>query len=356
MQRFAVIMAGGGGTRFWPLSRQNAPKQILNIIGNDVMINETIKRYEGVISIDKSFIVTNKSQKKLLEEIVIPEIPRVNILSEPVGRNTAPCILYAAMRIYEKYGDGIMCVFPSDHYITDIDGFQRVLKNAIAVSENNDMLSTIGIKPTFPSIEYGYIKRGTKVLKLNTYLVSRFVEKPNISMARRFIKSGDYYWNSGMFIWKVSVIINAFKRFLPRLYQKLQRLEGIFGTSQEEKMLKEIYSQLDNISVDYGILERTDEILVIPGDFGWNDVGSWDVLSNIFPIDECGNVIKANHLGIDTKGCIVYGVGKLIATIGLENTIIVNTDDALMICPKEKAKDVKKVVELLKEMGKTELI
>lgn len=356
MRRFAVIMAGGGGTRFWPLSRHNMPKQLLNLSGNDAMINETIKRFEGVISYQDSFVVTSKSQKVVLNSIMISDVPRDNILSEPIARNTAPCILYAAMHIFERYGDGIMCVFPSDHHIANTNDFRRVLENAISAAEESNNLVTIGIKPVFPATGYGYIKCDSKLNKFNAYIVNHFVEKPDLEKAKDYLKSGGYYWNSGMFIWKVSVIIDAFRRFLPRVYRSFQKMEGRFGTKDETKILDEIYLELDNISVDYGILERTDEVIVIPGYFDWNDVGSWDALGNAFPSDDNGNIIKANHIGLDTKGCIIYGNSKLIATVGLENTVIVDTEDALLICPKEKAQDVKRIVDLLKETGKTNLI
>lgn len=356
MQRFAVILAGGGGTRFWPLSRQNMPKQLLNLSGNDVMINETIRRYEGVISSQNTFIVVGQSQKQLLDQVLPAAINRGNILVEPIGRNTAPGILYAAMHIYERFGDGIMCVFPSDHYISDLAEFGRVLESAADAAEESSGLITIGIKPVFPAIGYGYIQCGARMSSRHGFAVSRFVEKPDIGKAKEYVESGDYFWNSGMFAWKLSVIIEAFKRFLPRIYRSLQKIEGHFGTAEEARLLRDIYPGLDSISVDYGVLERTDEAYVIPGYFGWNDVGSWDALGSIFSSDENGNIVKAQHVGLDTRGCIVYGNGKLIATIGLENMVVVETEDALLICPKARSQEVKRLVELLKEAGRTELV
>lgn len=356
MNVYALIMAGGGGTRFWPLSRQSMPKQLLNLSGNDAMINETIKRCEPFIPLKHIFIVTNEEQAATMDNILMPQLPRENILKEPVARNTAPCILYAAMHIYEKYGDGILCVFPSDHYITNEEMFLQLLRSAAAISEDCDHVLTIGIKPTYPATGYGYIKRGPKKNQDNAYQLDRFVEKPNLEKAKEYVTSGLYYWNSGIFIWKVSVAIQLFKRFLPRIYRELSKMEGKFCAPQAQTLLKEIYPLLDNISVDYGIMERVDEAFVIPGDFGWNDVGSWDALGAVFPSDENGNIVKADFIGIGSKECIVYGEKKLIATVGVHNMVIVDTDDAILICDKQRAQDVKHVVDTLKAKGKMELL
>jgi len=356
MQVFSVIMAGGGGTRFWPLSRINKPKQILNISGNDVLINETIKRYEKIIPYENTFIVTIESQKKILEEVLLADVPKRNILVEPVARNTAPCILYAAMNIYIKYGDAVMCVFPSDHYITNVERFRFILCNALKLAMNTGKLVTIGIKPTFPSTGYGYIKFAQKTDHTDFFEVLEFIEKPDFKHAKMYFDSGSYLWNSGIFVWKVSVILENFRRFLPRLYEHAEILLKYIGTQQEKEVLNKVYPQLQNISIDHGILERSNEIIVLPGDFGWNDVGSWDTLGNILPSDENGNIVKGDFIGIDTKNCIIYGNDKFIATIGIDNMIIVNTEDALLVCSKERAQDVKKLVNLLKKQNKIELL
>lgn len=354
MKTYAVIMAGGGGTRFWPLSRQNMPKQLLNLSGSDAMINETIKRFETITSLEDTYIVTNKTQADVMKDILLSGIPRKNILSEPSARNTAPCILYAAMHIYEQYGDGVMCVFPSDHYITDEQGFKNVLCEAIEIAEHSESIVTIGIKPTFPSTGYGYIK--AEASDGSSYKIDKFVEKPTLEKAKNYVENGSYYWNSGMFVWKVSVIIDAFKRFLPRIYNGLNKVSGKYGTNEEANLIAEIYPTLDSISVDYGIMERTDNALVIPGDFGWNDVGSWDALGAVFSSDEQGNIIKADYVGVNTKECIIYGDKKLVATVGINNIVVVDTEDAVMICAKDKAQDVKYIVDKLKTLGRKELL
>lgn len=356
MNKYAIIMAGGGGTRFWPLSRQDMPKQLLNLSGSDVMINETIKRIQQTIDIDKIFIVTNSKQAEIMKNIVLSEFPKENILIEPAMKNTAACILYGAMYIMEKHGDGILSVFPSDHYVTQNEKFISTIEKAIDIVDNTDKIVTIGIEPTFPSTGYGYIKKEKELFHKEAYKVDLFVEKPNFEKAKAYIKTGDYYWNSGMFVWKTSVVLDLFKRFLPKIYNKLEPLTGKLLTIEGTEALESIYKTLDSISIDYGIMERTDDALVIPGDFGWNDVGSWDSLGAVFPLDSNGNIVKNEHVGVDTKGCIIYGDKKLIATVDINNLIVVDTDDAILICSKDKAQNVKDIVDILKELGKVELL
>ncbi|NQX58060.1 mannose-1-phosphate guanylyltransferase [Paenibacillus qinlingensis] len=359
MNKFATILAGGGGTRFWPLSRQEIPKQLLNISGNDIMLNDTIERFKGIIPQENTVIVTNRSQAVLMESIMHSSVSKSNILIEPVARNTAASILFAALSIEKSHGDSIMVVLPSDHYITDEEQFRLTLDEACTVAMKTDKIVTIGIKPTFPSTGYGYISFDKEPISSNpvaVFEVAEFVEKPNFQKAQSYLSSGNYLWNSGIFIWKTSVIIDNFKRYLPRLYKTMLPISEFLGTDQAEEIITNIYPTLQNISIDYGILERSDEVVVLSGQFGWNDIGSWDALGAIFPPDASGNIIKANHMGIDTRNSIIYGNGRLITTIGVDGFIIADTGDALLICPKDKAQSVKDIVDLLKEKGMTEYI
>lgn len=360
MEVFGVIMAGGGGTRFWPLSRISTPKQFLNIVGDDSMINETINRIKTVIPPEKIFIITNKAQERILNQVVMGNIPQENILIEPIGRNTAACIAYAALVIKKRAKDAVMGVFPSDHYIKNVEEFKRVLTAACSAAADSGKLVTIGITPTYPSTGYGYIKfdwdKSIAVEGKSVFETIEFVEKPDVQKAKAYLDSGNYLWNSGMFLWKTSVILSAFERFLPRLYKKLIQLEPHIGTPSQQEEVDKIYPTLQDISIDYAIMERAENVVVIPGDFGWNDVGCWDSLGSVFPPDENGNITKGDFVAIETRDSIIYSNGRLVAAVGLENMIVVETSDALLVCPKKKAQDVKKVVEQLRKMGREEVL
>lgn len=355
MKKYGVIMAGGGGTRFWPLSRKASPKQILNLSGNDVMINETIHRIHPIIPYSQTIIVTNEVQEEIMKKVLIKDIPNKNILLEPMGRNTAPCIGYAAMVLRKREKDALMCVLPSDHYIKKEPEYLKVLNKCFSLAESTNSLVTIGIRPSFPCTGYGYIHMGKKV-ENNVYEVQEFVEKPDMQKAREYLKNGKYLWNSGMFIWKVSAILDNIRRFLPKLYDKLLELEEYINSEKEIEMLKVIYPQLQNISIDYGIMERSNEVLVVPGDFSWNDVGNWDSLGSVFEPDERGNIIIGDNINMDTTNTLIYGKDHLIATLGVDNLIIVNTPDATLVCPKDRAQEVKKIVDELIKRNKNDLL
>lgn len=357
MNIFNVIMAGGGGTRFWPMSRQASPKQLLNLSGVDTLINETIDRISSISEKNNLYIVTNETQSDLLKETVQDKCIHENVLQEPSARNTAAAIGFAAFSIMKKHGDGVMCVYPADHYIKDEEGYINTINDAIKVASENDKLVTIGINPTFPSTGYGYINFDKDESYNNgAYKVLEFVEKPNYEKAKEYVKSQKYVWNSGMFVWKVSKILEDFKRYLPKVYDKLEQLSKYIGTDQEFKMIKQIYPTIPSISIDYGIMERSDDVVVVPGEFGWNDVGSWDVLGAIYDTDEQGNIKRGETITIDTENSVVYSEDKLIATVGIKDLIVVSTEDAVMVCKKDKAQDVKLIVEKLKEEGKTKYL
>ena len=359
MDIFSVILAGGGGTRFWPLSRQSMPKQLLNLSGKDVMINETIRRCADVIPSENTYIVTNQAQLSPLQRLLTECVARENILVEPLPRNTAPCVLYAALHIFRKYGDCVLCVFPSDHYIEDEKCFCSVLRSAVQAVQTvqtQDRILTIGIETRYPSTGYGYIKKAGHPDQFCAYTVERFEEKPDIEKAEKFCQSSDYYWNSGMFVFKASVIIEAFRRYLPGHYSQMLPLINSMSPYEEEKTLNAAYQAMEPISLDYGIMERADNIAVIPGDFGWSDLGSWDSLESVLPSDENDNLIKAEHVCVDTNDCIIYGDKKLIATVGLSNVVIVDTRNAILVCDKDKVQDVRKIVDALKVQGNYDLL
>ncbi len=355
-------MAGGGGTRFWPISRMAAPKQLVKLTGDDVMINETIKHYDSVIGRENTFIVTNEKQAQLMDKVLFDEVDRSHILIEPVQRNTAPCIIYAAMTLKKMYGDALMAVLPADHHIGNIKEYERVINLALDTAEKTDRIVTIGIKPTFPSTGYGYINFSSEAaVGSEVYDLLKFVEKPNYDVAKEYVDSGRYLWNSGMFIWKVSVILDYFKKLLPDMYASMEAIFDQLRTADETKAIEATYPNLEKISVDYGIMEKAEGVYVIPADFGWNDVGSWDSLDNVFTGDSANNIVVGDKSNSILEGCsntVVFdAVGdKYIAGVGLDNCVIVQTKDAILVLNKDKAQDVKKIVDALKESGREDLL
>ncbi|MEG6569729.1 mannose-1-phosphate guanylyltransferase/mannose-6-phosphate isomerase [Thermoanaerobacterium thermosaccharolyticum] len=347
-----VIMAGGKGERFWPKSRIKMPKQFLKLYGDRTMIQQTVDRLKKLMSIENIFVVTNIDYAGLISD-QIPELPTENILIEPMGKNTAACIGLAALHTERLDRDSIMVVVPSDHVIKDEETYLGVLKTAIEKAKSGNNLVTIGIKPQHPETGYGYInfKKITNEIFYNNpvHKVERFVEKPDYDTAVKYVESGDYLWNSGMFIWKTSTILNAIKEYMPQLYSALNVIKENFDSDEIEKILYEEYSKLESMSIDYGIMEKAKNVYVVPGDFGWDDVGSWTSIERLYEKDENGNVIKGNVVSVDTKKCIITGSDKLIATLGIEDVIIVDTEDALLICSKDKAQNVKEVLKELKE-------
>ncbi|MBQ4531482.1 MAG: mannose-1-phosphate guanylyltransferase [Lachnospiraceae bacterium] len=356
MKNTALIMAGGRGERFWPRSRKNLPKQFLCLTDDGKsMIQLTVERIQSLVDIEDVYIATNKSYKKLVME-QLPDIPEENILCEPVGRNTAPCIGLGAVHIAKKYEDAIMMVLPSDHLIKHNKMFVRTLKDAIKIAEKDTNLVTLGITPTYPETGYGYIKFDEEETSGNGYAVDRFVEKPNYEIAKEYLNSGEYLWNSGMFVWKVSSILANMEKFMPDTMKGLNSIKESIGTKVQEEVLEKEFANLESVSVDYGIMEKAENIYIIPGAFGWDDVGSWNAVERIKQTNEFGNTVTGNVITIDTKNCIIEGQEKLIATVGLENLVIVDTEDATLICNKNSTGDIKKILENLKICNRTEYI
>lgn len=353
MKTYGVIMAGGGGTRFWPMSTREEPKQFLNLSGQDILINETIDRQRGFIDPGDIFVVTNKTQAELMRTRTGGRLLEDHVLAEPAARNTAACIGYAATEIVNKYGDGVMCIFAADHHIRDEQEYTRVLQEAVRTVEETDALVTIGIHPTFPSTGYGYIKN-SEVEGRPYRKVEEFVEKPDLETAGAYVAAGEYAWNSGMFVWKASTILRYFKELLPDIYACLEEIGAAMGTEREQEVIDRVYPVIPKISVDYGIMERAKGVLMLEGDFGWSDVGSWDTLDTVRKRDSQGNIQSGDTLLLDSKNCVVYGQDKLIAAVGLEDLVIVEGKTAILVCPVSQAQRVKEVVERLEEEGRTD--
>lgn len=360
MKVYGIIMAGGEGTRFWPLSRKALPKQFLNLTGRDILVNETFDRLTQVMDKENIFVVTNTLYAEKTLELMQGRVMEDHILKEPAARNTAACIGYAAMEIVKKYGDGIMCIVPSDHYIRQESLYAQTLQKGVKLAESGDCLVTIGITPTYPATGYGYIKSGESESAYNAgaqqqiayRAVEEFVEKPSEEVAKEYLRAGCYFWNSGIFIWKASVILQSFQKLLPDIYESLVKIGEAMGSVEEARILSEVYPGIPKISIDYGIMERADNVVMLEGEFGWNDVGSLDTIALLHDTDAEGNVGVGSHVLMDTEGAICYSKGKLIAAVGVKNLIIVEAEDAILVCPREKAQDIKKLVEFLEADGK----
>lgn len=351
-------MAGGGGTRFWPLSRQKTPKQLLNLSGKDLMVNEAVDRMATVIGKSNIFIVTSDVQAPAMIEATQGKVFPRNILAEPAARNTTACIGYAAMEILRKYGDGVMIITPADHYIENIPALTEIFKKAILAAETQDKLVTIGIRPTFPSTGFGYIKYD-KNKDGEIKPVIEFREKPDEETAKSYVESGQYAWNSGMFIWKASLILSKIKEYTPDIYEHLNTIGDAMNTPKEQEILHEIYPSIRKISIDYAVMEPSasrGNVLVIPGDFGWNDVGSWDMMEILHKPDENGNIFLGDVVAIDTKNTIVHSTTRLVSVVDVENIVIVETPDAIMVCRKDKAQNVKKIVDSLSDAKRISLL
>lgn len=352
MKTTALIMAGGRGERFWPRSRKNLPKQFLSLTDDGkTMIQLTVERILPLVDMEDIYIATNRAYMPLVKE-QLPGIPDENILCEPVGRNTAPCIGLGAMHMSRKVEDAVMLVLPSDHLIKDGDAFRDVLWEACSVAQKGDNLVTIGITPNYPETGYGYIKFLKKDKIGNACKVDRFVEKPSYEVAKEYLKTGEYLWNSGMFIWRVSTVLEKFKAFLPDTYKGLIKIRNSIGKADQENVLNEVFPGFESISVDYGIMEKAENIYTLPGDFGWDDVGSWLAVERIKEKDENGNIAEGNVVSINSKDCIIQAKDKLIATVGLKDIVIVDTSDATLICDKGSTADIKKVLEELRQTDK----
>lgn len=347
---FGLVMAGGFGTRFWPKSRVKHPKQLLKIFGEKTMIQNTVERLQPLVPNKHLFIVSTETHSEEIK-IQLPFLPPENLIVEPRGKNTAPCIGLSALFMERIDPEDVMVVLPADHLIENNEMFINTLKVGAKVAAASEGLVTIGIEPSYPATGYGYIQfnqeisnfDGISVLKVKT-----FAEKPNLATAKRFLKSGEFLWNSGIFVWKIKTILKEIEEHLPHLYDGLMEIREILGTEKESETIKRVYRQIKSISIDYGVMEHAKEVIVLKGKFGWNDLGSWDEVYKLLPKDENSNVMIGHHIIKDGKGCYIDALDKLVAVVGLNNLIVVDTDDAILICDRNRAQEVKEIVEIAK--------
>lgn len=353
---YAVIMAGGSGTRFWPKSTQALPKQFLNLFGSKTMIQETVARLDGYINPDRVMVVTNADYVPIVNR-QLPETLPGDVIGEPVAKNTAPCVAAAAALLHKKDPDSVMVVLPADHHITQPEAFLTILKSAVETAQTEKSLVTIGIEPNRPETGYGYIRfDDASVISKNgerVYRVKNFTEKPDEQTAKQFLSSGEYLWNSGMFIWKTSSILEAFKEHLPQIYTEAEKLLQSEGTPED---VDAFYNACPSISIDYGIMERAGAVHVVPGNFGWNDVGSWTAVHELADKDDNGNANGNAKVSIheSTSNLVQSESGKVIALVGVDNIGLIETDKAILVVNLDKAQGVKAIVEdLKKDPGKS---
>jgi mannose-1-phosphate guanylyltransferase len=353
MNIYALIMAGGVGSRLWPRSREKSPKQLLHILGEGTMIQNTVARLHPLVPYENIYVVTNRAQADALRE-QIPQVPPQNVIAEPFGRNTAPCVALTASYLRDSDPEGVMMVLPADHWIQNVGEFQHKLRLACDAAFELKGLITMGITPTRPETGYGYIQQSDRREERNRFYdqglrpVLTFAEKPDLPTAERFLASGDFLWNSGMFVWRIDVIEEAFQRFLPELYEQIESIHLTYGSDDYQERLESIYGQIHPISIDYGVMEKARNVYVTQCEFGWSDVGSWDETYRLSRKDANGNSIVGDVVTIDTEGSFIRTAGKMIATVGVEDLIIVDTPDALLICKRGESQRVQAVVDYLR--------
>lgn len=358
MALYAVIMAGGVGSRFWPRSRRATPKQFLDIFGSASLIQNTFSRLQPLIEPENVYVVTNADYAEQTRDH-LPALPAENVLAEPVARNTAPCIAFAAAKLHAKDPDATMIVLPADHLIADVRRFHEVLKASVKAAQTPDTLVTIGIRPTHPETGYGYIqfdadgdedgvRDAGPADTPRAHKVLTFAEKPDLATAERFVDAGDFLWNSGMFIWRADSILNAIAKHLPEVSACFAPLEGVFGTDGEQEAIEKAYAKSPKISIDYGVMEQADKVKVVPAAFGWNDVGDWRAVHDIAEKDDAGNRAEGNVIFQDTARSFARtSDGRLLVLVGMRDALVVDTGDAVLVCHREKAQQVKDVVDFL---------
>jgi mannose-1-phosphate guanylyltransferase len=354
MQRstYVVIMAGGVGSRFWPVSRTDYPKQFLDILGTgETLIQQTFKRFERLVPLENIFVVTSTDYAGIVEK-QLPILPKENILSEPERKNTAPCIAYASFKIFQKDANASVIVAPADHLILDQAEFEADCTRALQFINTREVLVTLGIKPSYANTGYGYIQFNKEPVEPGIHKVSMFTEKPDAQRAAAFVRSGEYLWNSGIFVWKARTIISSIEKYLPGLYQLFKEKDSWVGTSFERLMIAEIYAVCENVSIDFGVMEKADNVYIIPASFRWSDLGTWSSAWENMGKDTGNNAVAGNGVVvIDSTQCVVHASDeKLVVLQGLQSYIVVDTTDVLLICQKEKEQEIKTYVSEVKKL------
>jgi mannose-1-phosphate guanylyltransferase len=362
----AVILAGGRGTRFWPRSRIRTPKQLLNIVGRETMLRQTIERLRPLFPPSRIWVVTNAEQAEAVRA-QLPSLPQAQILSEPVGRNTAAAIGLAAIHIQHKHRHALMAVLPADHFIAQAASYRRIVQVALEVARRGPHLVVLGIPPTRPETGYGYIERGklaARIRRIPVFTVRRFTEKPKLARARQYLAARRYFWNAGMFFWSVTTFLECLRTFLPRTHRELLRLAEDIGTRRYPRSLRQIYPRLENISVDYALMEpasrsvrgSTFKVFVLPASIGWSDIGSWASVYELQSRAAGDNVAAGRMISLDAGGNLLWSPNKLIAVIGVDNLVVVDTPDALLICSRDRAQDVGQIVKELERRNRPDLL
>jgi mannose-1-phosphate guanylyltransferase len=361
----AVVLAGGRGTRFWPRSRTRTPKQLLNIIGANSMLQQTVARLRPIIPAERIWTVTNAEQSAALRKH-LPAPARKNMLVEPIGRNTAAAIALAAIHIrHSTRSDAVMAVLPADLYIAQTQEYVKIARLALEVAREPGRMVVLGIPPTRPETGFGYIQCGSKALSTSpfpVFPVRAFTEKPPLPVAKKYLASGNYHWNSGMFFWRISTFLDQLKKYLPKTSAALETLASTIGTRNYENKLRSIYSRLENVAVDYAILETATRekgaprIFAIPADMGWSDIGSWTAVHEQSTRDGRGNVLSGAGCLLDADGNFIWNPGKFVGLIGVRDLVVVDTPDALLICPRDRSQEASKIVKWLEEHRRKELL
>jgi len=362
MKIYPVIMAGGSGTRFWPLSRKNRPKQFLALAGDGPLLTATVARLPPLARIDRTYVVCGPGHAAAVRRMV-PRLPARNLVVEPCARNTAPCVGLAAVHVLRRDRDGIMAMLPADHHIAEPQAFRRALAAAGRLAEKG-AIATIGIRPSRPETGYGYLKVGGRIPGSGRHpkgshpaRVERFVEKPDVVTAARYLADGGYLWNSGIFLFRADVILEEIRSAMPVLGEQLAVIEASLGTPGYARTLRRVFPTCPSISIDYGVMEKSRRIAVLPAEFGWSDVGSFAALSEVRKADDLGNVAEGEALIIDGRGDVVLAEGRrAVAVIGLEDVVVVDSGDAVLVCRKDRAQDVRQAVEELRRRGREDLL